>query len=143
MSQEEIRIRLPRYLALWLQEFSKAIAMTPDQLLANILNYYYEAWRIGVEGRVKIKDFKYKEIKDLLKEYISKEKPRSNAFILEKFASWVEEQGLNVEDINDNHIEEFLEEYASRRNLKRSSIYVYKRLLRQFIKYIKAKLRAK
>jgi hypothetical protein len=44
---EVVIVRLPSYLARWLREFADDLAMTPDQLLANILNYYYEAWRIG------------------------------------------------------------------------------------------------
>ena len=43
----EIRVRLPKYLARFLEEFSKEIAMTPSQLLANLLYYYYEASLVG------------------------------------------------------------------------------------------------
>jgi len=44
---EEVVIRLPAHLARWLREFSKEIAMTPDQLITHILTYYYEAYEAG------------------------------------------------------------------------------------------------
>jgi len=44
---EEVVIRLPAHLARWLREFSEEVAMTPDQLLAHILTYYYEAYTVG------------------------------------------------------------------------------------------------
>lgn len=43
----EVRLRLPRYLARFLREFSEEIAMTPSQLVANLLHYYYEASLVG------------------------------------------------------------------------------------------------
>ena len=43
----EIRLKLPKYLVQFLNEFSKEIAMTPSQLLANILHLYYEASLVG------------------------------------------------------------------------------------------------
>jgi len=44
---EEIKVKLPTHLARWLREFSKEIAMTPDQLITHILTYYYEAYEVG------------------------------------------------------------------------------------------------
>ena len=43
----EVRLKLPRYLADFLNKFSEEIAMTPSQLIANLLHYYYEASLIG------------------------------------------------------------------------------------------------
>jgi len=47
VEMEEICLKLPRYLVRFLNEFSKEIAMTPSQLLANLLHYYYEASLVG------------------------------------------------------------------------------------------------
>lgn len=44
-----IRIELPEHLIDWLEKFSKQVAMTPSQLLANILEYYREIWSLGKE----------------------------------------------------------------------------------------------
>jgi hypothetical protein len=49
MSEKEERIELPSYLAEFLRKFSKELAMTHSQLIANLL-YYYEAWRIGARA---------------------------------------------------------------------------------------------
>ena len=43
----EICLELPRYLVRFLNDFSREIAMTPSQLLANILHLYYEASLVG------------------------------------------------------------------------------------------------
>jgi len=51
MSEKEERIELPSYLAEFLRKFSKELAMTHSQLIANLLYYYYyEAWRIGARA---------------------------------------------------------------------------------------------
>jgi len=42
-----VEVELPAHLARWLAEFSEALAMTPSQLLAHILTYYYEAYRVA------------------------------------------------------------------------------------------------
>jgi hypothetical protein len=43
----EVRLRLPRYLARFLREFSEEVAMTPSQLVATLLHYYYVASLVG------------------------------------------------------------------------------------------------
>ncbi|MEL9909413.1 MULTISPECIES: hypothetical protein [Thermoprotei] len=144
MSQEEIRVKLPKHLAIWLQEFSKAIAMTPDQLLANILNYYYEAWRIGAEGRVELglespEYAKQEKIEALLEEYTTTKRLRKNKHVLKKFMHWIESKGYRIENISDDHINEFLKEYSSERKLKTSTIYLYKGVVKRFVEYVRSK----
>ena len=49
MSEKEVVcVELPRYLAEFLRKFSRELAMTPSQLVANLLNYYYEASLVGM-----------------------------------------------------------------------------------------------
>lgn len=144
MDQEEIRIKLPKHLALWLKEFSKAIAMTPDQLLANVLSYYYEAWKIGSEGRVKLEleSSEYTEqerLEDLLNEYVTTIKSK-NVYILKRFVQWIKSKGYKVKDINDDRINEFLIEHSSEKELKASTKYLYRSIIKKFVRYIQSKL---
>ena len=47
MKLVKVQVQLPQYLAEWLEEFSKEVAMTPSQLLTHILHPYWEVWRIA------------------------------------------------------------------------------------------------
>ena len=47
MRTREVKIQLPQHLADWLENVSAELAMTPSQLVATILTYYYEIWRVG------------------------------------------------------------------------------------------------
>ncbi|MEM1661003.1 MAG: hypothetical protein QXR17_07705 [Candidatus Bathyarchaeia archaeon] len=46
---QEMRVKLPRYLVMWLHEYGRVAYMTVDQLLDDILEHYYEVWRTGYE----------------------------------------------------------------------------------------------
>jgi hypothetical protein len=47
MGEKEVVCReLPSYLAEFLKKFSTELAMTPGQLIANLLNYYYKRARL-------------------------------------------------------------------------------------------------
>lgn len=147
MDQEEIRIKLPRYLARWLQEFSKAIAMTPDQLLANILNYYYEAWKVGFERRMKLELEPFEgpkqiDVKALLEEYVNAKRNYINnyVYVLDRFLSWMSEKKLKIEDISEDHIVEFLNEYSGGK-LKPKTISSYKYVIKDFVKFAQNKIK--
>lgn len=42
-------MQLPDHLVEWLLKFAKQTARTPDQLLAYILEQYYQIWRMGYD----------------------------------------------------------------------------------------------
>ena len=143
MSLREVRLQLPEYLAKWLEEFSKQIAMTPSQLIANILNYYYEAWRIGRDsaymgetietglGRVSF------DLERKVEQFLSESKSMVKAFIVRSFASWLLKRGLGLKDVNESLIDQFLEEYTLSRRVKSSTKYIYKKTLRKFLNFVK------
>ncbi|MEM4005981.1 MAG: hypothetical protein QXM43_10190 [Desulfurococcaceae archaeon] len=138
---QEVRVRLPQHLVEWLQRFSKAIAMTPDQLIANILEYYYEAWKVGYdEGRILLsrKEGAHLNILNLeesLKaflETLSEAQRKSSNAILKRFIAWICEKNAPVSEASIN---EFLEQYKSGRNLKSSTISSYRNILRKFMEF--------
>lgn len=131
----EVRITLPRHLAEWLYEFSKSIAMTPDQLIANILQYYYEAWRVGREQS--IEGTSCTKILEIISQSflgtIPKSKYSTVKAILKHYTAWVCRGGFQVDE---NSINAFLEDYIkSRTGIKRSTIHKYKYILRKFVKF--------
>ncbi|MEM2571395.1 MAG: phage integrase N-terminal SAM-like domain-containing protein [Candidatus Nezhaarchaeales archaeon] len=138
---QEIRVRLPRHLVEWLQEFSKAIAMTSDQLIANILEYYYEAWKVGYdEGRnlssseeeTHLNTLNLDESLKAFLKTLSKAQRKSVNAILKRFIVWLHERSAPVSEAS---ISEFLEQYKSGRNLKASTLSLYKNILRKFVKF--------
>jgi len=146
---EEITIRLPSYLAKWLKEFAKDLAMTPDQLLANILNYYYEAWRKGFEKHMVETSASSshehrveRAIATTLVEAIieGNDKLKKQKWLIESFLKWSTENNVKIEEVSSEHFKKFLEEYIAKRNIKRSSLYTYRRALRLFIEELKKNL---
>jgi len=139
----EVRLQLPEYLAKWLEEFSKQVAMTPSQLIANILNYYYETWRIGMEsarmgetietglGRVT------SDLERKAEQFLSESKYITNAFIVRSFVSWLLKRGLDLKDVNKSLIDQFLEEYSLSRKVKSSTKHAYKNTLWKFLNFVK------
>ncbi|MEM1832254.1 MAG: hypothetical protein QXJ64_08210 [Thermosphaera sp.] len=144
---QEVRVRLPQHLVEWLQRFSKAIAMTPDQLIANILEYYYEAWKVGYdEGRflssskeeTHLTTLNLEESLKAFLETFSKAQRRSESAILKRFIIWLRERDAPVSEASIN---EFLEQYKTGRNLKVSTIHLYKAILRRFVKFYERRMR--
>ncbi len=146
-----IRIRLPRYLVEWLYEFSNQIAMQPDQVIATILTYYYEAWKAGLEKgrRISISESASgvesaalatetvkTDIEELVEDFIRAESIKKNTFIIREFASWVKKKGVPASKIHESLIQVFLEEYQRGHSISKKSYYVYKGLLRKFVEYV-------
>ncbi|MEM4913407.1 MAG: hypothetical protein QW579_04315 [Desulfurococcaceae archaeon] len=144
---QEVRVRLPQHLVEWLQRFSKAIAMTPDQLIANILEYYYDAWKVGYdEGRILLRSKEEthsdtlnleKSLEEFLKT-LSKASRKSSGAIPKRFIVWISERNAPVSEASVN---EFLEQYNSGRNLKAKTIRFYKGVLRKFVKFYEERVR--
>uniref|UniRef100_A0A7C4BD80 Core-binding (CB) domain-containing protein n=1 Tax=Ignisphaera aggregans TaxID=334771 RepID=A0A7C4BD80_9CREN len=144
MRLRKICLQLPEYLAQWLEEFSKQLAMTPSQLIANILNYYYEAWKIGKETTYMgettetIPEKVSPDLERIVEQFLNKNKTIAKlAFIVKNFVSWFSRRGLGIKDINESLIEQFLEEYSLSRNVKGTTKYMYKKVLRRFLEFVK------
>ena len=146
MRLREIRLQLPEHLAKWLEEFSKQVAMTPSQLMANILSYYYEAWRIGRDsahmgettetGPGKVGS----DLERKAEQFLSGSKGVVDAFIVRSFISWLLSRGLDLKDVNESLIEQFLEEYSLSRKVKSSTKRTYRNTLRKFLNFVKGSL---
>ncbi len=133
---EEITVKLPSYLAKWLKLFAKDLAMTPDQLLANILSYYYEAWRIGYEKYVA--ETLTSSPQTLVEEVIASNKElRKKKWLIESFLRWTAEKNIKMEEIDSKHVEKFLEEYVVKKGIKKTTLHKYRQTLRLFIKELK------
>lgn len=141
---QELRVRLPQHLVEWLQRFSKAIAMTPDQLIANILEYYYDAWKVGYdEGRELLRrgeEARLRALEESLNaflETLSEAQRKKGSAILKRFVAWLREKNASVSEASIN---EFLEQYKSERNLKPSTISLYRYILRRFAEFCEKRI---
>jgi len=74
---KKVELNLPRYIAEWIEMFSREIAMDPEQLITHVFHYYYEVWvksrrKTIEEVREKIRELKNKarteEAKKILEE---------------------------------------------------------------------------
>lgn len=145
-----IEIRLPKHLVEWLDEFSKQIAMKPDQLIANILTYYYEAWKVGFErGKEALS-------RDTIKRELTEETPKAdieklaevfiqninnkNKYIVKRFASWVKENNIPISSISEDNIRSFLNDYQRTHNINKNTYYNYRQVLKKFVKYVQNSL---
>ncbi|MEM4425921.1 MAG: hypothetical protein QW335_08070 [Candidatus Nezhaarchaeales archaeon] len=140
---QEIRVRLPQHLIEWLQKFSKAIAMTPDQLISNILEYYYEAWKVGYdEGRELLsygEKARPRALEESLKAFLEtlpEAQRKKGSAILKSFIAWLCEKNASVSEASIN---EFLEQYKSGKSLKPSTMSLYRYILRRFAKFYEKK----
>jgi len=43
----KITIRLPEYLAEWLNSVTKSMGRAPDDFISEILHRYYDVWKLG------------------------------------------------------------------------------------------------
>jgi len=144
--KEEVRIELPSYLAEFLRKFSKELAMTPDQLIANLLNYYYEAWRIGARAALEErgaaeeeKAFQPVDLRSLLASF-EKEHGKSYSYLIKRFIDWIQRKKspVTIDEIGGRDIDLFLDEYAQSHKVKQSTISNYRTALRKFLKFAKA-----
>lgn len=148
MGVEELRIRLPQHLSKWLKEFSEAIAMTPDQFIAHILESYYEVWRVGREWDVRLRPTAVahgegQAADPLLEGYLSSEPAaRKYEYLLRRLVSWVRERGMALEDLDEGLAERFLGEYRVGKSLKNSTLTLYRRELRKFVAFARSQRRA-
>lgn len=142
---EVLQIKLPKTLAEWLKEFSKELAMDPSQLLANILTYYFEAYRKGFErcylqSNSEREEKGVKHLPLLAEKFIEEErlkgKKSKTNFIVKKFASWVKDKLLDISELNDSTINAFLQEYIKERELSEYTITLYRATLRKFIEFV-------
>ncbi|PUA31629.1 MAG: hypothetical protein B7O98_09015 [Zestosphaera tikiterensis] len=148
-----IEIKLPKHLVEWLEEFSKEIAMEPSQLMANILTYYYEAYKRGFEkgretsslgvaisgeptGVVEIGN-----VEELVRKYINEEKVKKGTFIIRRFASWIKDKHINPLELKDETIKEFLEDYLKEHSISESTYHKYRRALERFIEFLSKSLK--
>jgi hypothetical protein len=134
MNNVEVKIRLPKYLADWLNEFSRELGRTPDDFIGEVLHRYYDAWKIGRETVTTVTN-----LRSLSMEFLQMHKNDHRKTIVNHFVKWVEERSLGIDDLNENAIKEFLAHYAYSRNIKKESLYSYKGLLKKFIEFIRSK----
>lgn len=160
-----LEIKLPRHIAEWLKKFSEELAKTPDQVLVYILTYYYEAWRIGYEAGLKSSTTVHEKtqqtssstyadstlnninniLDNILNEYIAKSKHKAKfKWIIRKFVSWVLERPyhLDLEELK-SAVKEFIDEYKKNRKVSKNTLYTYKMVLNDFIKYVCLQLKQK
>jgi len=137
-SHKTIELRLPRYLAEWLEDFANELAMDPNQLIANILHYYYEAYKKGFEKALAKKESESSVIdpEELAERFIKEKRITVNSFIIRKFASWIKENKINPQELNEETIESFLKEYGRAHNLRKTSYNTYKNILRKFVDFV-------
>ncbi|MGC8988284.1 hypothetical protein [Infirmifilum sp.] len=146
----EIRVRLPDHLVTWLNEFAKQTARTSDQLLAYILEHYYQAWKIGYEmGRgitsesisEKITIDIEKVIEDFAKELekrgYSKKTIKDRRTVARRFLKWCMEKNISIASIEEEHIDLFARELS----LSTKTKYWYKNILRDFLRFLQERSR--
>ncbi len=124
--------------------------MRPDQVIATVLTYYYEAWRAGFErGQEALsKDTMGKELADKaskadiekLAEAFVHSSSNKNNYIVKRFASWIKEKGVSVPNISEDDIRSFLDSYQRIRNISKNTYNSYKQLLKKFTKYMQDSL---
>ena len=145
MGLRSVRLQLPEHLAKWLEDISEQLAMTPSQLVANILSYYYEVWTAGrkaapmgeAAGTGLGRGF---ELQRKVEQFLNENKTiHHNAFIVRSFASWLSRKGLDLKDVNESLIERFLEEYSFSRKVTGITKDTYKKALRKFLNFVKGK----
>jgi hypothetical protein len=147
--KEEVRIELPSYLAEFLRKFSKELAMTPSQLIANLLNYYYEAWRIGARAALEErgaaeegKALQPVDLKSLLASFEREhgKKYKYSSYVIKHFIDWIQRKKspVTIDEIGGRDIDLFLDEYAQSRKVKPSTISNYRTALRKFLEFAKA-----
>jgi len=140
---KKICIELPDHLADFVETFSRLVAMTPTQLLAHILKYYYDAFKVGrestilqqLEGRVGAQKTTQCHPEKLLEEFTKSYRER-NVYIVKKFTKWVIDNAKKPGELKESDVEEFLRIYSMDRHISSSSISQYRRLLRKFLRYI-------
>jgi hypothetical protein len=132
-------------LAEFLKKFFTELAMTPGQLIANLLNYYYEAWQIGaratLEERKVAKEEKALKPVNLTSLLVSFEREycTKNSSIIKRFIDWIQRNKtiITVDEIGGRDIDLFLNKYAQIRKLRESTISNYGVTLTKFLNYAK------
>ncbi len=147
----EVRLKLPDHLVKWLEEFARQTARTPDQLLAYILEHYYQAWKIGYDagreiapfqvatskGEVSIEKILSEFKEDLLGRNLSKKTINDRLIVTKKFLRWCMERNIDLASIGVEQADLFIKEL----NIKKSTKSFYKYHLSCFVKFLQERLR--
>jgi Glu-tRNA(Gln) amidotransferase subunit E-like FAD-binding protein len=137
MTMVTIKIRLPEYLAIWLNEITKEMARTPNEFITEILHRYYDVWKIGRDSASILTKKEKLDLDNIAQRFQEIYRNYTNILIIKYFVDWLKEKGLNVNSVNEAYITEFLEHYKSSRNIRSTSLYGYKWILKRFVKFIK------
>jgi|YelNatPaOPRAMG01_1025707.scaffolds.fasta_scaffold29705_3 hypothetical protein len=135
---KKICIELPDHLVDFVETFSRLVAMTPNQLLAHILKYYYDAFKVGRDSAIleQLEERVKKQVEKLLDEFTRNYRGHET-HIVKKFTKWVIDNAKKLGELGENDIEEFLRLYSMERSISSSSVSKYRRLLKKFLEYAK------
>jgi hypothetical protein len=135
---KKICIELPDHLVDFVETFSRLVAMTPNQLLAHILKYYYDAFKVGRDSAIleQLEERVRKQVEKLLDEFTRNYRGHET-HIVKKFTKWVIDNAKKLGELGENDIEEFLRLYSMERSISSSSVSKYRRLLKKFLEYAK------
>lgn len=135
---KKICIELPDHLVDFVETFSRLVAMTPNQLLAHILKYYYDAFKVGRDSAIleQLEERVKKQVEKLLDEFTRNYRGHET-HIVKKFTKWVIDNAKKLGELEENDIEEFLRLYSMERSISSSSVSKYRRLLKKFLEYAK------
>jgi Glu-tRNA(Gln) amidotransferase subunit E-like FAD-binding protein len=132
-----IKIRLPEHLAIWLNEITKEMARTPDDFITEVLHRYYDVWKIGRDLVFKSAKEEKLDLDNIAQRFREIYRNYRNISIIKYFVDWLKEKGLNVNNVDEAYITEFLEHYKLSKNIRSTSLYGYKWILKRFVKFIK------
>lgn len=132
MKLVEVTLKLPERLASWLSEFSKHIGMTPDQFVATILEYYYDAWLVGKSSAAHSTPLP-KDYCSNIEQYLDMG-DRSKRHIIREFINWACQAGR---ELNKESINLFLQHYSSEHELNRTTVYRYRAALVSFLRRVR------
>jgi hypothetical protein len=135
---KKICIELPDHLVDFVETFSRLVAMTPNQFLAHILKYYYDAFKVGRDSAIleQLEERVKKQVEKLLDEFTRNYRGHET-HIVKKFTKWVIDNAKKLGELGENDIEEFLRLYSMERSISSSSVSKYRRLLKKFLEYAK------
>jgi len=149
-----VKVRLPKYLAEWIQVYASEMGMDIGQLLTQILHHYYVAYIKGVEKGQEgaqtvrtveavvsgttidesrsVQTQKSQDITALAEKFTEELKDRK--WLVREFVKWL--QSRNIAIPSEVHVNEFIDEYLKTHNITKTTLKRHRSILRKFVRFV-------
>jgi len=130
-SEDLVPIRIPKNIYDWLNEVAQHMGLTVDKLASIILSQFWEINRVLAQPIPRVQA---KSVEDLTNKLTLIKEHKA---LIRRFLIWANNKGLTDQDLTQEHISRFLEEYTMDKSLSKNTRTKYRYALNTYLRLVK------